>query len=189
MTRWILAIFVLVATAAPVVGDRSAADRALRGGDRAEAVRIWAAQAGQGDRDAQQRLAYALEEGLGVTADGAAAARWYLAAARQGHVGAQTAIASMFHEGRGVEQDATEAFVWAMAAAEQGSAAAAHLLGRLYLEGDAVAADPAMAFRWFFVAERLGHVSAAHDRRRSGRLLTIEARREIRADIVQQIAY
>ena len=173
MTRWILAIFVLVATAAPVVGDRSAADRALR----------------HGDRDAQHRLAYATEEGIGVTADPAAAARWYLAAARQGHVGAQTAIAAMFHEGRGVERDDSEAFVWAIAAAEQGSATAAHLLGRLYIEGEAVAADPAMAFRWFLVAESRGHVSAAHDRRRFGRLVSVEDRREIRQSVVQQIAY
>ncbi len=40
MTRWFLAILVLVVTTAPVVGDRSAADRALRQGNRAEAVRI-----------------------------------------------------------------------------------------------------------------------------------------------------
>lgn len=189
MTRWILAIFVLVVSAAPVVGDRNAADRVLRHGDHAEAVRIWTAQAAGGDREAQHRLAYALAEGLGTASDPAAAARWYLAAARQGHVGAQTALAEMFHAGTGIERDPTEAFVWAIAAAEQGSAAAAHLLGRLYLDGEAIAADPAMAFRWFLLAERTGHVSAVHDRRRSGRMIPVEARREIRADVIRQIAY
>lgn len=189
MTRWILAILVLVATAAPVVGDRSPADRALRQGDRAEAVRIWSAQAAQGDREAQHRLGYALEEGIGAAADPVRAAHYYLAAARQGHVGAQTALAEMLHAGRGVERDAAEAFIWAMAAADQGSGSAAYLLGRLYLEGYAVTANPVEGFRWFLVAERRGHVSAAHNRRASGRLIGMEQRRDIRSAVVQQIAY
>ncbi|BBK45156.1 hypothetical protein STVA_51760 [Allostella vacuolata] len=189
MTRWFLAILVLVVTTAPVVGDRSAADRALRQGNRAEAVRIWTAQAAQGDRDAQHRLAYAFEEGIGAAADAVKAATYYRAAAEQGHGGAQTALAAMLHEGRGVDRDDAEAFVWALAAARQGSAAAAHLLGRLYVSGEGVAADPAEGFRWFLVAERHGHVSAAHDRRRYGRLVPIELRREIRTAVIQQIAY
>lgn len=189
MTRWILATLVLILTAAPVVGDRSAADRALRSGNRAEAVRIWAAQATQGDREAQHRLAWALEEGIGVQPDLATAARHYRAAAEQGHVGAQTALATFYHEGRGVEQDHAEARRWAEAAAAQGSAGAAHLLGRLHILGEGVAVDPAEAFRWFLVAERRGHVSAAHDRRHYGRLVAIETRREIRTAVLQQIAY
>ncbi len=189
MTRWILATLALVLSAAPVVGDGSAADRALRQGNRAEAMRIWTAQAAHGDRDAQHRLAYALEEGIGVPADAARAARYYRAAAAQGHVGAQAALAALYHEGRGVERDYAEARFWAAAAAARGSAGGAHLLGRIHVHGEGVAVDPAEAFRWFLVAERRGHVSAAHDRRHYGRLVGLETRRGIRAEIIQQIAY
>ncbi|MGE0718394.1 MAG: hypothetical protein AB7P02_23305 [Alphaproteobacteria bacterium] len=179
MARWFLAMLVLVTMTAPVVGDRSAADRALRQGDKAEAVRIWTARAEAGDRDAQYRLARSYEDGVIVAADLEAAARLYRAAAAQGHAGAQTAAATIAYEAG----DFAEARRWAEAAAADGCAAAAHLLGRMNLRGEGFAVDHAQAFRWFLLAEQRGHVLAAHDRRSTARLVPVEQRREIRHEV------
>lgn len=183
MTRWFLAMLVLITMTAPVVGDRSAADRALRQGDKAEAVRIWTARAAAGDRDAQYRLAFAYEDGIVVAADRAMAATLYVAAARQGHAGAQAAAAMIAH----AEQDFGAARRWAEAASAQGSAAAAHLLGRMHAKGEGVAVDHVAAFRYFLLAEQRGHLSAAHDRRTTARLVPVELRRDIRLAMAEVI--
>ena len=73
--------------------------------DNQEAAYWWSQAAEQGVVDAQARLGYMYEEGLGVGQDYGQAAKWYERAAAQGDAGAQNNLANLYEQGLGVTQD------------------------------------------------------------------------------------
>jgi len=87
--------------------------------DLAEAVRLFRAVAEKGDGWAQNWLAEAYTEGVGVTKDRAAALGWWEKAAMNGVIAAQEKLAEAYFTGNGVTKNHTEALKWHRAATEQ----------------------------------------------------------------------
>ncbi len=87
--------------------------------DFAEAVRLFRLVAEKGDGYAQNWLADAYSEGVGVSKDKAAALEWWRKAAMNGVIAAQEKLAESFYTGSGVPKDHIEALKWHRAATEQ----------------------------------------------------------------------
>jgi hypothetical protein len=119
----------------------SARDCEIRGGeytsyDRADyrtALKVWQAQAEQGDAAAQTYVGEIYEKGLGVAPDFEAAARWYRRAADAGYPRAAINLGYLYENGLGVPRDAVQALNWYRKGAGGGSAA----LGIVYAGEDA----------------------------------------------------
>lgn len=96
----------------------TAVDCRIRGGeytayDRANyqtSLKIWLAEAGKNDRDAQYYVGKIYEGGLGTMPDYQAAASWYEKAAAAGHSASQFSLGRLYEKGLGVPADMTKAF-------------------------------------------------------------------------------
>lgn len=95
----------------------AAAPKKFDNGDIDGSLREWRGLAGDGDAEAQHRLAALYATGQGVTRDYAEAAEWRRAAAEQGHAGAQLSLAVMYKYGLGVPRDFVCAYIWSRIAA------------------------------------------------------------------------
>ena len=93
------------------------ADCEIRGGeyveyDRADyrtALKVWLAQAEQGEADAQNYVGEIFEKGLGQEPDYKAALSWYEKAAEQGHSRAQINLGYLYEQGLGTEKNVAKA--------------------------------------------------------------------------------
>jgi uncharacterized protein len=98
----------------------SARDCEIRGGeytayDRADyrtALKVWMAQAEQGDTAAQTYVGEIYEKGLGVAPDYQAAAQWYRRAADAGFPRAAINLGYLYEHGLGVPRDPEQARYW-----------------------------------------------------------------------------
>ena len=98
----------------------SARDCEIRGGeytayDRADyrtALKVWMAQADQGDAAAQTYVGEIYEKGLGVAPDYQAAAQWYRRAADAGFPRAAINLGYLYEHGLGVPRDPEQARYW-----------------------------------------------------------------------------
>jgi len=98
----------------------SARDCEIRGGeytayDRADyrtALKVWMAQADQGDAAAQTYVGEIYEKGLGVAPDYQAAAQWYRRAADAGFPRAAINLGYLYEHGLGVPRDPAQARYW-----------------------------------------------------------------------------
>ena len=96
----------------------TAVDCRIRGGeytiyDRANyqtSLKIWLAEAEQGNVEAQYYVGKIYEGGLGTPADYTAAAVWYERAAAKGHSASQFSLGSLYEKGLGVTADQKRAF-------------------------------------------------------------------------------
>lgn len=77
-----------------------------------QARTIYEGLAEKGDREAQLKLAYMDEQGLGTTPDMAEAQRWYTAAAEQGNPLAQYLLGQFYQVGKKGEPDYEQAKLW-----------------------------------------------------------------------------
>ena len=123
------------------------------------AVKVQAA-AEQGNADAQARLGWMYDNGLGVPEDGVRAFAWYRKAAEQGNAIAQNNLGLMYEKGSGVLQDYAQAVVWYRRAAEQGNAMAQSNLGLMYEKGLGVLRDYVQAVAWYRKAAEQGNATA-----------------------------
>jgi len=89
-------------------GEYTAYDRA----DYRTALKVWMAQAEQGDAAAQTYVGEIYEKGLGVAPDYDAAARWYRRAADANYPRAAINLGSLYERGLGVPRDPAEALKW-----------------------------------------------------------------------------
>ena len=109
----------------------SARDCEIRGGeytayDRANyrtALKVWLAQAEQGDAAAQTYVGEIYEKGLGVAPDYEAAARWYRRASDSGYPRAAINLGHLYEHGLGVPRDPVQALNWYRKGAGGGQAA------------------------------------------------------------------
>jgi TPR repeat protein len=88
--------------------------------DYAEAMRWDRKAADQGNAQAQNRIGWLYQNGLGVARDYVEAMRWYRMAADHGNVPAQAHIGWLYQNGWGVAQDSAEARIWMQKAAAAG---------------------------------------------------------------------
>ena len=136
----------------PAEANFNAGVAAYKQGDYATVVRELRPLAKQGDANAQYKLGFMYDKGLGVPLDYARAGEWYLKAPEQGDADAQYNLGVMYDHGRGVPQDDAEAVGWYRKAAEQGYAKAQFNLGNMYITGLGVPLDYAQAHMWYNLA-------------------------------------
>ena len=129
-----------------------------RAGDYATAHTIWRSLARHGSAEAQFRLGWLYESGIGAEKNFSKAADWYALAAAQGHARAQYNLGVMHTEGRGVPRDDTMAAIYFRIAAMQGHAKAQYNLGILYQMGRGVPKDLDRARYWLDRAKANGIV-------------------------------
>lgn len=125
-------------------------DCEIRGGeytsyDRADyrtALKVWMAQAEQGDHAAETYVGEIYEKGLGVPPDYEAAARWYRRAAEANYPRAAINLGSLYERGLGVPRDPAEALKWYRRGAGGGAAVPLQVV---YAPGEAARPDAAAA--------------------------------------------
>ncbi len=118
----------------------------------------------QGDADAQYRLGYVYQRGLGTPSHPRQAEQWYLRAARQGHPLAQFELGQMYRKGEQIPRDEGAAFQWLHSAAEHGLSRAQYILGVMYRDAVGHSRDYVQAHKWFEIARAGGHRFAARAR-------------------------
>jgi len=129
---------------------------AARGGNYAGAHAVWLPLARRGDVEAQYRLGWMYETGLGTEKNPFHAAKWYRQAAAQGHASAQYNLAIMYTQGRGMPRDDASAAIYLGKAAVLGHSKAQYDLAVLYQYGRGVAQDISKARYWFHRAAASG---------------------------------
>lgn len=128
-----------------------------------DAVRVWQAEAGAGDKDASFGLGVAYDLGQGVAPDARLACRFYTEAAERGHMAAAFNTAVMHDSGRcGNGRQADLAALWYGRAAAAGMGRAQFNLAQLYAAGDGVPRNPAVAAAWYRAAAANGIPAAAN---------------------------
>lgn len=146
------------ASAHDIKADMKDGLAAARAGNYAEARAVWIPLARHGNAEAQFRLGWLFENGLGTGKKPTNAVDWYAQAAAQGHASAQFNLGMMYTDGRGVWRNDTTAANYFRMAARQGHAKAAYNLGIFYQTGRGVEKDPGRARYWFGRAKANGLV-------------------------------
>ncbi len=131
---------------------------AARAGDYVGAHAVWLSLARRGNAEAQFRLGWLHDAGLGTEKNPFNAVKWYHQAAAQGHANAQYNLGIMSAEGRGMPRDDTKAANYFLEAANQGHAKAQYKMGLLYQAGRGVSNDLRRARYWFVRARANGFV-------------------------------
>jgi len=141
----------------PAAPARDNASEAYKSGDYATALRLWRAQADQGNAGAQKMLGVMYYNGQGIAQDYAAAVAWSRKAANQGDAEAQRNLGVFYLQGRGVPKDYAQAMQWSLRAAAQRDAKAQYNIGILYQNGWGVPKDYGQARYWYGVAAAQGY--------------------------------
>lgn len=131
--------------------------------NHSEAAKWYRGAAEQGHVEAQCKLGYMYDLGLGVTEDDQESVKWYRKAAEQGHALAQYNLGEMYRYGFGVIKNYEEAVKWCRKAAEQGYADAQYRLGVRYEIGVGVTKDYEEAVKWYRKAAEQGHDYAQNE--------------------------
>ena len=113
-----------------------------------------------GDPQAQNRLGWMLENGLGTNRDPAEAARWYREAAIRGLSTAQNNLGILYREGRGVTKDSSEAARWFEKAAAARHPGGLNNLAVLLDHGEGVPENNSEAAKLFAMAAEAGNTRA-----------------------------
>ncbi len=117
---------------------------------------VWYARAAKkGNPEAQTRLGYFDENGIGLPQDIPGAVNWYTKASDEGHyMPAMIALANMYETGKGklMPQDITKAFNLYKKCATAGDPVGQMKLGEFYKDGKGVTKDLIAAYQWLQLA-------------------------------------
>ena len=116
----------------------------------------------QGELDAMERLALALERGEAAEPDALQAARWYRKPGQAGSLRAQYRLALLYDGVALGERDAAEAATWYRLASEQGHAPSQARLATLYTLGDGVHPRYDEAARWARASADQGNANGCY---------------------------
>lgn len=110
---------------------------------------------------AQNNLALAYYNGIGIPVDVKMAVFWFKKAAEGGNIGAQFNLALFYETGDdGIPIDKKQAVYWYQKAAEKDFDLAQYKLGKMYYEGDGVTIDKVFGLNWLKKAAAQGEKSA-----------------------------
>jgi len=113
-----------------------------------------------GDAMAQNNLAWAYQNGLGVQQNLELAYQWYLKAAKSDFTRAQNKLAYLYLEGLGVEQNSGEALKWFQQAAQAGLPTV--YLADMYFEGNGTTQNLKEAAHWYSILAEKGDATAQY---------------------------
>lgn len=170
---------------AALAGDPAAryqlALQRLEDGDVANAARLMARAAEQGEPAAMRRYALMLQAGEGVEPDREAARAWMVRAAEAGNVAAMHEAGGMFINAGDAPENQTAAARWFEQGALHGFRDSQFNMALLYQEGFGVPVSPADAYAWFAIAAAAGDEDAARRAQTLRADLEPEARRAAQA--------
>jgi len=129
-------------------------------GDFEKSFQIWKEHADEGYDNAQARLAYMYQEGLGTSQNLTEALKWYEKAAKNGHKEAMHNIGEIYRNGLGAQPNLKKALQWYSKAADLGVTISKTVLGIMYQEGKGVPQDIEEAEKWFRKAANQGEPEA-----------------------------
>lgn len=175
MRRFLLGITVYILYLTSLnAQDVKAGEKYYKLKDYANALKVWASLAEQGNPDAQYKLAWMYDFGTGVSENNTEAIKWYRLAAEQGHVSAQYNLGIIYDTGEGVSQNKITAVKWYKLAAKQGHALAQNNLGVMYENGEGVAQDRVLAYQWYEIAATNGSAPSENWRDQTAKEMTLE---------------
>ena len=119
------AVMSVVLAAGALAGPLEEAVAASEKGDYAQALRLLAPLAAEGNAYAQTSLGILYFHGQGVIQDYQEAFKWYHSAAEQGHLAAQRSLGALYSLGLGTPMDKVSAYMWFNLSAAQGDEQAA----------------------------------------------------------------
>ena len=125
-----------------------------------EAFKWFYKAAVEGLADAQTKLGFFYESGIGAEVDFDEAIYWYQQAANQGNADAKYYLGSCFSAGIGVLPDILRAVELYTDAAEAGNAAAQNNLGYFFMKGFGVKKDYSEAEKWYKKSVASGYPAA-----------------------------
>ena len=111
----------------------------------------------QGYVNAESKVGYCYENGIGVEKDVVKAFKWYSKAATQGYAQGECKVGYCYENGIGVKKDVIRAFDWYSKAAAQGYAQGECNVGNCYENGIGVKKDVVKAFDWYSKAAAQGY--------------------------------
>lgn len=134
-----------------IAGDFEEGEKANQVKDYQKAYEYYLKAAEQGNTVAQYKVAYMLDNKIGVDDDHKLAQRWYMKSAERGNSDAQVAIGKIYYEGKGlfILSDYNKAIEWFKKAADQGNSEAEFMIGEMYRGGDGVSDDINIAMTWY----------------------------------------
>ncbi len=156
--QWIVALFVLPTTSYSYTEAALDCYRAFSSESWTDAGVYCEQAAGQGDAEAQFKLASMLAQGDGQDRNLPESARWLEAAARQGHLEANYNLGIAYERGNGVPRDLARAAELYRVSGNQGHAKSQRDLAYLYERGEGVAQDFGKAFLWHRASAESGLV-------------------------------
>ena len=128
-----------------------------------DSVLNYRTDAENGNAEAQNKLGFVYEKGIGVKINYNEAIRWYRKSAEQGNAKAQNNLGSMYDQGIGVKKNYPEAVRWYRKSAEQGNAKAQNNLGSMYDQGTGVKQDYTAALNWYLKAAMQGNITSQYN--------------------------
>lgn len=170
--RFRLALFLLLAAAAPVAASVQSGLEKWRAEDWDGAVADWVGPASRGDAEAMFNMGQAHRMGRGVPQNSEVAIDYYRRAADKGHVGAMTNLGiTLYQEGR-----KTEALNQLRQAADKGDMRAAYVLGVATFGGDGAPRNPALGYAYVVRARDSGLSVASAQAARMATLMSADDR-------------
>lgn len=131
--------------------------------DYYKAFRCYMSAAEVGHSDAQARVGYFYQKGLGVTKDFSEAVYWYQMAVDQDNPYAQLQLGICYYYAMGVEKDINMALYLYELSADNGNMEAQYRLARCYRYGIAGRHDVNKAIKLYAKAAAQGHAKAAKE--------------------------
>lgn len=163
-TALVLTLTAAALLCAPVgLHAQAATNQPRQSPDSPAAIAALRNQAEAGDANAQVRLGFAYEHGIGVPRDVAQAISWYQKSAAQGNAHGEYSLGVMSRYGIGVQQDYAQAVSLFQQAAGQGDRDAQNDLGTMYQTGQGVQQDYAQAIAWYQKAAAQDNVIAENN--------------------------
>ncbi len=138
-------------------GDTKSAYESYKEGNFADAIRIFRAEAGRGDKDAMFALGRIYEEGRAIEGSMPMAENWYRKSAQAGHGSAQFNLGALLLNSA---DKAAEGLDWMVKAGDRGYSRAMLVLGSLYANGQGVKQNAAEAKKWLEKAVGAGEPEA-----------------------------
>jgi TPR repeat protein len=130
--------------------------------DPEEALRWLMLAADNGNAQAQAKVGYCFENGIGVRKDNEVALRWYLLSAKKNFAPAQVAMGNSYSTGSGVPYNLKIAFNWYEKAALLGNANGLYNAGVCYYEGIGTEKNIIRAMKYYHQAAEAGMAQAQY---------------------------
>ncbi len=130
--------------------------------DPKEAIRWLMLSADNGNSEAESKVAYLYQNGIGVRKDNEIAVQWFARAARKNYTPAQVALGNCYSVGSGVSADLEKAYTWYEKAARLEDPAGLYNAGVCHIRGLGTEVDIERGIDYYQQAAEAGYAQALY---------------------------